>query len=544
MISSGINKDGKLQPCIGDILILNSKFFMYKSGLFKDWIPKKIKMLLLALGAIPFLSICGVYNSNFTYMYSSMGFLSEYVNVAYYLSFAGMGVGMSFMIRNKRYFRPKQTVLGTLILLSVFSWISSTTSNPWVIIICSFFIGVFRMLGSMEFIVPIMLMISPQMIRSRYYPVFYPIVISLSQILPYLFSYVALHSGWQDANKIMAIYMCSYALVAVFTMHDSRATKKIPYYQVHWLSIAWFSIVLFLFIYILSFAKYYGWSLNSDLSVYCILFVVALAVFVWQQRRLKRPVVPLYVLRKHNVYMSIIIMGLAGMFMSTRRLQTIYMSGILKYDWQSLAELNSYMVPGAILGGILCFFWFKKELQMKTIVFLGFFFLFISQFYTYILISPTVEITSFILPNVFKGMGLITLYVSIGVYCSLGLERAEYLSALSVLIFVRSAGGNLIFSTIYSWAFYKMKLQSMTNLAGVIDAAKPIAKNGVALYGSLSKQAVMVGFREVVGYSLILGLIVIAVVLINRYEPMHPRKRIQNLKRYTLQNLKEMLLRA
>ncbi len=516
----------------------------YKSGLFKDSIPKGLKIILLFTGSIPFLSIGGVYNSNFTYMYSSMGILSEYINVAYYLSFAGMGVGMSFLIRNRRYFRPKQTVLGTLILLSIFCWISSTTSNPWVIIICSFFIGVLRMLGSMEFIVPIMLMISPKMIRSRYYPVFYPIVISLSQILPYLFSYVALHSGWQDANKIMAMYMCAYALIAVFAMHDSRASKKIPYYQMHWLSIAWFSIALFLFIYILSFAKYYGWSLDSELSIFCLLFVAALALFVWQQSRLKRPLLPLHVIRKHNVYMSIIIMGLAGMFMSVRRLQTIYMSGVLKYDWQSLAELNSYMVPGAILGGILCFFWFKKELQIKTIVFLGFFFLFISQFYTFILISPAVEYNSFILPNVFKGMGLITLYVSIGVYCSLGLERTEYLSALSVLIFVRSAGGNLVFSTIYSWAFYKMKLQSMTNLAGVIDAAKPISKNGVGLYGALSRQAVMSGFRDVVGYSLIVGLIVILIVLINHFEPIPARKRILNMKRYTLQNLKEKLMRA
>ncbi len=517
---------------------------MYKAGMFKEWIPKRLRLVLLALGSIPFLSIGGVYNSNFTYMYSSMGVNTAFVNVAYYLSFAGMGVGMSFLMRNKRYFRPKEIILGTLILLSILSWINSSSLNPWVVIISSFFMGMLRMLGSMEFIIPIMSMISPQMVRSRYYPVFYPIVISLSQILPNLFSYVALHSGWQDANKIMAIYMCVYALIGVFVLHDSRSYKKIPYYQMHWLSILWFSVVLFLFVYVLSFAQYYGWSYWSDLPVVSVLLVLAALGFIWQQTRLKRPVVPINVLRKHNVYMSVIIMTLAGMFMSTRRIQTVFLSGVLKYDMQSLAELNSFMVPGAILGGILCFYWFKHELQMKTIVFLGFFFLFLSQFYTYVYISPVVEFDSFVLPNVLKGMGLITLYVSIGVYCSQGLSRDEYLGAMSVLIFFRSAGGNLIFSAVYSWGYYKLKLQSMTDLAGVIDAAKPIAHNGVGLYSALSKQAVMVGLKEIVGYSLIFGLVIFAIVLINRFEPLSARRRVVYIKKISLQGIKEKLLRA
>lgn len=502
---------------------------MYKQGLFHDWVPKPLQLILIIVCILPFLVVSGIYSNNINDMASGLGAMSEVFVLSNYAGFIGMATVMPLLMRTKQYFRSKEMAVGTLLIISLLSWVCMTTDNANLIVFSSFFIGGLKMLGMIEFILPVYFIIAPSMDRTKFYPVFYPFSIILAQFAGYCFSQMAYAFNWQHVYLFVIIYMLTCALLLTVFMHNSLASKKVPFYQFSWFSLVWFAVLMMVLNYVLVYTKFHGWFQSPVIRWGIGVFVVMLFFFVLGQRLLKRPFISMAAFSYKNVYSSFIMILLMSIYLGSSSAQSTYMMGILKYSSQTSGLVNLAMIPGVILGGVICYYWFKHIPKIKGLVSIGFGSYLLAQVIIYFLFAPELPIEYFFLPTMLKGVGLCVLYISIASYCSDNVKMSEQLSVFSILILFRSFVGPALFGSVFSWLMYKLQLQNASDLAAHMDATNTIALmrgGGMGLYGPVQMQSIMLAAKQLFGITIVAGIVVMIYVALHRFEPIHHRRLI------------------
>lgn len=504
---------------------------MYNRGLFHTWVPKPVQLLLIIVFLIAILPTSGIYSGNIGDMVGSLGSLAEDISMANNATTIGMIVVFPLMLRTKSYLRTKQLLVGSLIMLALLSIVCGTTDSVAVIILCSFLIGFFKMFGMLEVVLPAMFILSPSGDRGRFYALFYPFTIVLGQVMSYYTTYMAARLQWQISYIFMAILLLGSAMLAIIFMHHQRASKKVPMHYFDWLSMVLISISLLCLDYALVYTKQQNWFESFNIQLAIVAFIVTIAAFVMRQLRLKRPYLPLAVFSRKNVYNSLLMIFLLGMFMATGSIQSVFTTGVLRYDAVTNASLNLLMIPGVVLGGIVAFIWFKKKWWLKTLVLLGFGAYQLYVIYMYLIIAPVVEIEILIFPTILRGFAMCVLFISCGFYIADKLQMMQMLSASAVLIVVRSFVGPAFFGAVFSWAQYKLQLQHVSNLAGQMDGIAA-GSGGLSLYGAVQIQAILLATKELLGYVIMAGWAILLHVSLHRFLPIHFRRMVLMRKRW------------
>lgn len=532
----------------------------YKLGLFHDWVPKPIQLLLIILLTIPILGISGVYSTNIGDMLGSQGMLTEDLMMASYASAIGMALVFPLALRTKQFFRSKHILIVTLSSLILLSFICATTDHAWVLIGANTLMGMIKAFAMMEVILPIMFIISPTGDRPKFYSVFYPLSIALAQVASYYATKLSFEHSWHTVYYYtMAILLFCLLLVLIFG-HHYRGAKKVPFYQVDWLSFVLILSAMMLLNYVLSYGRILDWW--NDQSIKFSLFgsVLLTIWFIQRQMILKRPFLSLEVFKRKSVWMSLVFIFLMGTFFASSGIQSAFTTGVLKYSALSNAEINLMMALGAVAGGWFCFIWFRRKWSLKGLVCCGFSAFILYHLILFFLFSPVIEITDLAFPLFLKGLGLTILYISIGVYCADKLTLTELLAAVSILILFRSFIGPAFWGSVYSYELYAGQMKHTAFLVQHMDTndplltgrLNPLVQGGMAqgksvegaqslavssMWGTVQLQATLAAAKEIFGWIVIGGGLVLLFVLSYRFVPVDFRKLVNIRRRFRGQEI-------
>ena len=518
---------------------------MYNQGLFKDWVPKPIMLLLIILYLFPLLVVSGIYTANFREMMGDMGIYAEYLSWANYASFIGMGAALPLLLRFKMRFRSKELMITSLLVIALCSVVISTTSNPYVLIFSNFVIGYFKIIALIELILPLLHILSPDGDRTKFYSVFYPLSIATAQLSTYLFSRIAYNLEWESVYIIMTIVLLLLVLISVVFMHNLRFSRKLPLYYIDWFSILLYVLSFFLLSYVLVFAKQQGWYTSPNVQWSSIGFVVVFILFIIRQNGLKRPFVPLSIFKRKSFIQGITLLFGLGMFLASGTIQNTFTVGVLGYNSPTNNLLNYAMIPGIVLGGVYASIWYKKKLGTKFLIFSGIVFYTLHFVMMYFLISPQIEMSYLILPAILRGLGMTILFISIWYYALNGFNMGETLAAVALTIIIRSVVSVAFAGAIYSWIYYKLQLQGLENIAHHLDTVSLSPKGGgLAVYGRSRLQAILTASKTLYGYSIIVSIILMIYTLMLRFENTHYRRLILIRKKLRGESIKGYNSRA
>ncbi|MCX2452642.1 hypothetical protein OQX61_15295 [Pedobacter sp. PLR] len=525
----------------------------YKLGLFHDWVPKPVQLLLIILLTIPILGISGVYSTNIGDMMGSQGMLTEDLMMASYASALGMALVFPLALRMKQFFRTRHILIVTLSSLILLSYICATTDNAWVLIGANMIMGMIKAFAMMEVILPIMFIISPTGDRPKFYSVFYPLSIALAQIASYYATKLSFENSWHYVYYYtIAILLFCLLLVLIFG-HNYRGSKKLPFYQMDWLSFVLILSSMMLLNYVFSYGRILGWWNDQSIKITLFGSVLLGVWFIQRQMVLKRPFLSLDVFKRKTVWMSLVFIFLMGIFFASSGIQSAFTTGVLKYSALSNAEINLMMAIGAVAGGFFCFFWFRRKWSLKGLVCCGFGAFIGYHLILYFLFSPVIEINDLAFPLFLKGLGLTILYIAIGVYCADKLTLTELLAAVSILILFRSFIGPAFWNAVYSYELYAGQLKHTAFIVQHMDANNPLLTArlnplvqgamaqgksieaaqslGVSsVWGMVQLQATMAAAKEIFGWIVVSGGLVILFVLSYRFVPVDFRKLV-NIRR-------------
>lgn len=525
----------------------------YKLGLFHDWVPKPVQLLLIIILTVPILGISGIYNTNIGDMLGSQGMLTEDLMMASYASAIGMAIVFPLALRMKQFFRTRHILMVTLSSLILLSYICATTDHAWILVGANTLMGMLKAFAMMEVILPIMFIISPTGDRPKFYAVFYPLSIALAQVFSYYATKLSFEYSWHTIYYYSIAILLFCLLMVLLFGHNFRGSKKVPFYQVDWLSFVLILSAMMFLNYVLSYGRILNWW--HDQSIKGSLFgAVLLGVwFIQRQMVLKRPFLSLEVFKRKSVWMSLVFIFLMGIFYSSSAIQSAFTTGVLKYSALSNAEINLMIALGAVAGGFFSFIWFKRKLSLKGLVMCGFGSFILYHLILYFLFSPVIEINDLAFPIFLKGLGLTILYISIGVYCAEGLSLSELLAAVSILILFRSFVGPAFWSSVYAYELYAGQLKHTAFLVQHMDAHDPLLTGKLnslvqagmlqgrsietaqslgisSIWGTIQLQATMAAGKEIFGWIVIAGGLVLLLVMSYRFVPVNFRKLV-NIRR-------------
>lgn len=508
---------------------------MYNKGLFSDWVPKPVQLLMMVLLLIVVMPLGGVYVGNISFMVGGTGVMQEYFVWANYATTIGMGACMPVVMRMKMRFKVRDKVVVLLLLLGILSYVNSTTAVPLVIVMTSLVIGFMKMMITIELFLPLMVMLGG---RGVFYGVFYTFVLILNQVSAYYAVQVSIEYNFQQFFVLASVLCFALALLCWVFMHDKYFALKVPLHYIDWLSILLFVSTFMFSAYVLSFGKQQDWLNSKNIINASIAAFISFALLATRQMTLKRPYISFNIFTKSNVLNGLFMLLCLGMFLGTTSLQNIFSVGVLGYDQLTNAKLNVMMSPGILLAGVVAVFWFKKERPLKMFIFSGFAAMTAYAVIMYFSMVLEFNYENWYLPMFLKGFGMGSLFISVWYYTLDKLELDEMLAAIGLVLVWRTFLAVGFFSALYSWFQYQFQIVSLGDLAVYMDGMTITPQTVAGNMKTIQLNAMIAANKKIFGFISMAGFGVMLYVITH-----HFGKRKEYLRVIRLLNGKSVIAR-
>ncbi len=138
---------------------------------------------------------------------------------------------------------------------------------------------------------------------------------------------------------------------------------------------------------------------------------------------IRRPFIMPEVFKYKNLMKALVLLAFLQIFLSTSTVVlSVFTGGILHYDILHSTSLNWAVFIGVVLGAGYAFYWMAvyRGGNYKTIFFIGFLCFVLHHLILYFIFQPGIAKEDLYLPYALKGVGYITLYISIALYAAEG----------------------------------------------------------------------------------------------------------------------------
>lgn len=511
---------------------------MYNKGLFADWVPKPLMLVLILVFMLPILVVSGIYTGNLSYMVGSLGTQNEWIVFANYAGVVGMGVSLPVIFRYKLRFHTKFLMVRTLLFLALANFMIATTDSVIVIVSSAFFIGYLKMFALIELILPTMYIISPDGNRPRFYAIFYPSAIVFPQLAGYIMTRFGLGTFWQNANLIMAIVMLVLAALAVVFMHNKRFDKKVSLKGIDWLGMFLFTVLFLAMAYIIAFAKQQNYFRSENIVLAFGIMVLTGVLYAINQKLKSQPFVHFGFLKKYNVIHGISMLFMLGFFLAGSSLQSKITMGVLGFNTVMDNSFNLWMIPGLAIAIYYSMKWLVKDKSLKIYILTGFSAFIFYYIFMYFLVSPGLSYEQLIIPNIIRGFGMAVLFIGVWLYALSNLPQDAMLGAAAVMIIVRTMIGPGLWSLGFNYIDGIWNLEAFTNMAGKMDASALSQQTAMGYYKNIKLDALMISTKRLYGLLILLGGAVLTYVAFLNFEGLDKRRLVLLKKRLKGQSVK------
>ncbi|WP_128330613.1 MFS transporter [Apibacter sp. HY039] len=524
---------------------------MIHRHIFRNRTPRWLMYMVAYTIMAPIMLINGAYTGSSIDISGSLGVMSEDINMAYFSTSAGMAIAYPLIIKLRPVITVKNVLLFTLLFQIILSIICAETDKMIIIAVCSFFIGFFKAFALLEIILILMPMLSPDNKRGLFYAKFYPVTLALSQLSMILTSELAYRYNWQHMYYFMIALLLVAVIAVLLTFKYSELPSIVPLLDADWLSVILCSIFYIAVIYVFTYGKTLDWFSSKSIFIATFLVIpISLILFIRRQLIKEDSYVDLSILKNTNSTVGYIVMFICMFYVSASVLVSTYVINVLKLENNRLYELYIIAIPGFIIGGIICAWWFKKERRVNLIIFAGFLCLVASCAILYFTISPQGEYRLLYVPMFLRGMGMLITFVVFGVYVVQGIPQEKLVYNAFFLIGIRSALAPAISSSVFSNSIYRLQQHYVVKLSENITNTNPIAmerytqyyKMGIAkglggyqaqqyaltsINALLQVQALTITLKILLGWLVISGIAILVIVLLY---PFNNHKKLKFIK--------------
>ena len=507
----------------------------------RRWVPDWLAIVSVFIIMLPITMINGTYTGSMVEVSNTLGMYTEEITLGYYAAAAGMAVAYPIVPKILNAFSSKSLLLVDLTLQFLLSWVCAR-SGPDIMVLLSFVIGFLKGFIMLWVIQRIKLVFSPTDVRSEFYAYFYPLVFGGGQLSMVVTALLAYHYDWKYMYYFMMMMLVLTIIVVIVVMRHDRPSKGIPIKELHVQEMFIIAIGILMLSYVVTYGKVLDWMASSRLCIYIVVAPLLIALFVWMQLYSSKPYVSLKPLFQWKAILGYFYMMLVMFFSTSTSLLSSYMTTILQVDNTHTYTLYVWLLPGYVLGGVVCFWWFRwQRWRFRYLIGAGmacftFFFGFL-----YFTVSPDSTYESLYVPLFFRGLGMLTLLAAFGLFTVEDLNPKLLLSNAFFLISFRAVLAPVFASAFYSNLLYYLQQRYMVQLSENMTMLDPLAASrytstlgssmgqghGIdeamqmatnTLYGVLQQQSTLLALKSILGWLFVITLVI---AIVSCFIPFH-----------------------
>jgi DHA2 family multidrug resistance protein len=492
---------------------------MEQYDLFYHKVPLFVRIPVLFLIFFVILVANGVFLGNSTAMYSSLAVNAEPYTVAFNAMSIGMALGLIFHIRLKLRFTNKALLLWGLSLILLTNIICATTDDPTVVIFACLILGFTKISALMEVFLIWMLIWSKKLDTSRMYPFLYFNALAGATFVTWLTTIMAYDYNWRFAYLwiIAVVLLCIVSVL--FLVENHPLHRKYPLYQVDYFGLVLLATSMMLLNYAVVYGEVEDWLDSRKIVAAFLCSGITLLLFIKRELKLKRPMFDFRLFQRQTFLIGLFYLLIAGLFTPTT-FQSAFSGGILHYEMYRNMELNMYTIPGILIGCVFCYFWYYYAHDPDILIIGGFAGLIIYHILMYNNFGTEFAIGDFWLSSLIKGFATALLYIALGLQITKNLGINLVMSGAGMMILVRQFLGSGVFTSLYGYFLYVQRIKNFDHLVGLYATTNSMTndqRNLGDVYGNLQEQATLTASKELSGYIIIAGIMLLMVLTARFY---------------------------
>lgn len=513
-------------------------------------LPGWMGIVTMFMVAIPVMMINGTYTGSLQEVSGTLGALTEDITMGYYAASAGMAIVYPILNKVMDRVTQKTLLLISLSLQVVISWMCAKTRSTDLLIAYSFMLGFVKGFAMLWFVKKLSKLVSPRNIRSEFYAYFYPIVFSVGQLSMIVTAQLAYYYDWKYMYYFEIILLLLAIMLVLATFRYAKVPIRQPFKGVDFRSIFIAAVAILMIMYVFTYGRVLDWFHSPRLRYYLVASILLLFLFLWVQwaNRSREPYIYLIQITRVKPLLGYLYMFITMFFCSSGTLITNYVTSIVHTDSVHANMLYLYVIPGFIVGAFMCFWWFRWQrwrfryfISAGMACFVGYFAI------MYFGIAPDSTYEMLYLPMFLRGMGMMILFISFGLFVVEELPMKYMLSNAFFLILSRSVLAPVIGSSFFSNMLYYLQLQGNQRLSDSITLSDPIAASQYAgslqsaiaqghsyieaeqiatnaIYTTLQQQSLLLSMKTVIGYMLITALVL---AIVSAFIPFHKTVKVK-----------------
>ena len=327
---------------------------------------------------------------------------------------------------------------------------------------------------------------------------------------------------------IFALFLCS-----TFLVPDDPSKRKAG--RVDWQGILFLALGLGAFQTVLEQGQQEDWFSSAFIQRMALLTVVALACFVWQEFHVKHPAVDLRVLRYRSVAAGSVISLVVGMGLyGTIFVVPIFVQTVLQF---TATKTGLMLMPGALASAVGSFALVPlgKILSPRMLIVTGCL-MTIGVMFAFMGINPDTGYDQFYWPLIFRGFGIIIMFLPLSIATLGSLPKADMQSGSGFFGLTRQLGGSIgiaAITTLIAKQQFVHRSEIISNISDLNPAyperlgaetsyfstmsGDPVAAHNQALSlidRSVDFQAIMLSYRDVFYFVALIFMLVLPLIFL------------------------------
>lgn len=494
--------------------------------IFHSWVNPRLDLPLLLILTICMGISSGISPQIGTYMVSALSTNPADASMCNYAYFVGMTVAFSIIERIKSFFTTKQLLLSVCIALLFCNAVLSRTDSSELIVLLTFFVGVFRIMGAILMVSSLAPILMPQGQRYKLYCVYFPITLLVSPLGGLAMATMADKVNWRFAFHFCN-FLLFFALILIIVLVPNKGQgRRLPLWKFDWFAHFLLAGWMMAFIYLLVYGRINDWFDSPNVRIAALVFVVCILFLLVRNLFQRRPFLQFEIFKERNIRIGMILMFFLGAFFTMTNTINTLMNISFHVNPVQNAKVNTFVIVGYLLGALIAFLYFRSYSNFKVMILATITFYWSSCALLYFLVDSQVSEARLFLPMVLRGIAIILSYITIGLYVTAEVPR-KYLPIIPFyLVFFRTFLGPSIWGNLYANWLSMQQVRLVDRIAGwsASDISDPVflerfhlAKgHGLdvgTIYKVFHQQAILASVKELLGYLCIGGILLFICVL-------------------------------
>lgn len=339
---------------------------------------------------------------------------------------------------------------------------------------------------------------------------------------------------WKYMLYVSGFLQVLNVFLIMITFKGHRITKKIPLYQIDWISYFLVLTAILSGAYFFVYAEKKYWFESEQMVLTLTISFIAAGLFVFKELSVKRPSFNFEVFKYANLRTGFLLFFLFYISRATLGLCHGAMFSIWNWDPERVAAVQYINGFGNVIGLILSAIFLIKAVPTKYIFIFGFSLLAIFHFWFTFLFVPDIALSDIIIPYVLQGIGVGLLFVPLILFTTASVPAEMAVSSGIVGVAGRFWGSTIGFCIMQNAVVFLQKKHflkfSQVVTANSNEAQETIAKTAQSfiakgysvdnartlalkkVFSGITKQSVLLSNMEiytVVGYGLVILIVFI-----------------------------------